>query len=865
MKTPDLPPRWARWLLTRLHPADTLEEVEGDLDELYAYWYGRAGKTQATVRYVLNVVSVLPPFVRRRKQAKQLYEQPSSLHPDMIRNYFKIAWRGFSASKGYSAINIGGLAVALGVGMLLVWWVKAELSVDRFHAKADRIYRVNTGLGSGTSQQVTGNSAAPVGTYAKREVPGVEDAVRVADNHDASALNIDSHAFTEHKSVYVDPAFFTLFNFEWVAGDPKHPFRDSQSVVITESAARRFFGEADPMGKVIYSVLQKTNYVVSGIIRNVADPSNFQQNLFFPFALLSREYGQSLETDWENHLVQTYLLVNPDVPSATIAGALTNLHRRHNSSDKSSFYQLQPLTNIHLYGPDGNATAMQEVQMMGLIALMLLSIGCINYVNLATARAIKRAKEVGVRKAVGAGRKHLIGQFVAESLLIFALSLVLSVGLIKGIEPFYRELTGQLLPFSLADPQVWVVLVSVLLFTLLLAGGYPALLMSSFEPIKVLQGRLGNQKKGSSFRKVLVVGQFILSTVLIVSTLIIGNQLRFIRERNLGYDRANVFAFWMGDMKPHYQGVKANLLRQPGVLGVSSANSNLVQIFNSTGDTDWDGKEANSQFTVSRMAIEEDFIPMFKLKLVLGQNFTGSKADSMHYILNETAVKKAGIRNPIGKRFKVGQTEGTILGVVADFHFASMRQPIEPAIFSYQPDNARRILVRTTGRETPAVLAATEQLWKTYNPELPFEYQFLDEQYNKLYQSEQRTGQLFNGFAGIAILISCLGLFGLATFTAEQRTKEIGVRKVMGATVGNIVALLSKDFLKLVLIAILMASPIAWWAMNRWLQDFAYKIDIEWWMFVLAGLLAVGVAMLTVSYQSIKAALMNPVKSLRSE
>lgn len=460
------PPRWARWLLAWLHPDDTLEEVEGDLDELYTYWYHRAGKTQATLRYLLNVLSVLPPLVRRRRRKQQDECQPlSNLHPDMIRNYFKIAWRGLLSSKGYSFINIGGMAVALGVGMLLLWWVKNELSFDRFHSKADRIYRVNTGLVSGTSQQITLTSASPVGTYAKRDVPGVEEAVRVADNHDASPLKVSNQAFTEHKSVYVDPAFFTLFDFEWVAGDPKQPFRDVQSVVLTESAARRFFGGADPMGKVIYSVLQKTNYVVSGIIRDVADPSSLNQNLFFPLALLSREYGESLETDWGNYMVQTYLLVNPQVSPTKIVRALTDLNRRHNSADKGSFYQLQPLTDIHLYGPDGSATGMQEVRMMGLIALILLSIGCINYVNLATARATQRAKEVSVRKAVGAGRRHLIGQFMAESLLIFALALVLAVGLINLIEPTYRELTGQLPPFSLADPQVWVVLVSALVLS----------------------------------------------------------------------------------------------------------------------------------------------------------------------------------------------------------------------------------------------------------------------------------------------------------------------------------------------------------------------------------------------------------------
>ncbi|WP_266368337.1 ABC transporter permease [Tellurirhabdus rosea] len=790
----------------------------------------------------------------------------------MLRNYFKIAWRSLLNNRGYSAINIGGLALALGIGILLLWWVQDELSYDRFHTQGARIYRVNGGFGTGSTMSMSANIVAPVAAYAKRQVPGVEEAVRLAGNYDSSPFKVGSKTLMEDNAAYVDPAVFTLFDFEWAQGSRTRPFPDLQSVVLTEKAALRYFGSTEALGRTLYSVPKKQTFVVSGVLRDFPDNSSIKAEMLFPFDILvkgyqANDYWKTMESDWGNWLAVTFLKVSPQTPLERIEKTLTELHHASNRFDQTTFYKLQPLRDIHLYNANGQPSGLQEIRMMGIVALILLAIGCINYVNLATARAAQRAKEVSVRKVVGAGRRHLIAQFVAESLLIFLVALVLAVGLIKGVEPYYHELTGKARPFSLTDPQVWAVLGGSIAFTLLVAGLYPAFVLSSFEPLKVLRGKGVISGSGGVFRKVLVVTQFAFSTALIVGTIIIGNQLRFVRERNLGYDRENVFAFWMTDeVARHYKAIKAELQREPGVLAVTSATSNLISNGNSTGDTDWDGKPKNSLFIIAPMAVEEDFIRTFRLKLASGAPFTGSRADSTHYILNETAVKQAGIVNPIGKRFKLWQTEGTIIGVVKDFHFASMRQKVAPAIFYYRPDPGYgRVYVKTTGRDASKAIAAAERLWKRYSPDYPFDYKFMDEQYNNLYKAEQRTGQLFNFFAGIAILVSCLGLFGLATFTAQQRTKEIGIRKVLGASVTGIVALLSKDFLKLVAIAIVIASPLAWWVMSRWLTNFAYKIDIEWWVFLLAGVLAVGIALLTVSFQSMKAALMDPVKSLRAE
>ena len=790
----------------------------------------------------------------------------------MLRNQFKTAWRSLWNSKGYSALTILGLSVSLGIGVLLLWWVKDEFSFDRFHQKSNQIYQLNAGLSTGSGQLSTSFNVAPVAVYAKRQVPGVREAVRVSEGNDLSPIKVTDKTLVEEQAVYVDSAFFTLFDFEWVQGNRARPFPDAQSVVMTESAARRYFGNASPVGKLMYSVPKKRSYVVSGIIRDFPDNSSFKYSLLFPFADFVRdyeanEYWKSLESDWGNWMVHTYLLIDPQASTTTIAQTLTTLHHQNNKYDQSMVYHLQSLKDVHLHGPESGSSAMQQVQIMLVIALVLLSVGCINYVNLSTARAAQRAKEVSIRKFVGAGRRHLIGQFLAESFLIFLTSLILAIALIKAIEPIYQQLSGRVQSFSLLNPQVWLVLIGVLVFTLLLAGLYPALILSSFSPLKVLQGNVTVGGRSATFRQALVVTQFALSTVLIISTLVIGNQLRFIRERSLGYDRENVFAFWMTDeVAKHYEALKNELSGQPGIVSVTSASNDLLNNQNTTGDTDWDGKVKNSLFMVHPLIVEKDFIQMFKLKLVAGESFTGSKADSTHFILNETAVKNAGIKNPVGKRFKLHNTEGTIIGVLKDFHFASLRQRVEPAIFYYLPNlSFGRIYVRTTGRDAAQAIASVERLWKRYSPDHPFTYRFLDQDYNRMYQSEQQTGQLFSFFAGIAILVSCLGLFGLAAYTAGQRTKEIGVRKVLGASVVSIVALLSRDFLRLVIIAILIASPVAWYTMHNWLKDFAYKIDIAWWVFALASLLAIGIALLTVSFQSVKAALMNPVKSLRSE
>ncbi|RRB18404.1 FtsX-like permease family protein [Larkinella knui] len=788
----------------------------------------------------------------------------------MIRNYFKTAWRNLLKNRFYSLINMTGLTVGLAVGMLILLWVQDELSFDRFHSKADQIYRLENRVGTGSSQQIWTTTVAPIAEMGKKELPEIKDAVRVTDGNLYALFKYKEKTFAEDHSAFVDPSLFTLFDFKLIKGNPAKPFPDDQSIVLTETTARRYFGTDEPIGKVI-TADGKTSFTVSGIIHDFPKNSSFKGDLFLPISLwfktiyTNRKDGRNKDNDFHEFSYVTFLLLQPGVNTTALADKLRTIHLRNKPDDTDLTYLLQALPEMHLYRADGTDGGIESVRMFVIIALLILVIACINYVNLSTARSMLRSKEVSMRKIVGAAKGQLFMQFIVETALLFVLSAALAIGLMSLLMPVYNQISGKELVIDFSNYRLWLVIGVTIAGTLLASSIYPALLLSSFEPLKALKGKVSARLTDATFRKLLVITQFTFTVILISGTLIIGNQLEYIRSKELGYDKSHTFSFYMRDMNSHYEVAKAELLKQPGVTDVTRSSANIVSINQQTGSSDWDGKAVGETMMVRPMAIDKDFISFFKMKLPLGNNFTGSVADSSHFILNETAIKAARIKNPIGKRFKLWDQEGTIIGVVKDFHLASLKQKIEPAVFYYKPENESRIYVKTTGKEAAGAIAATERLWKQYNPDFPFNYTFLDQTFDDLYKTEQRTGTLFNVFATIAIVISCLGLFGLVAYTAQVRTREIGVRKVLGASVPGIIQLLARDFVKLVLIAIVLAVPVAWYAMDQWLQGFAYRITIHWWMFALAGLLALAIALLTVSFQSIKAALMNPVTSLRSE
>lgn len=786
----------------------------------------------------------------------------------MFKNHLKTAWRNLVKNKFYSAINITGLTAGLAVGILILLWVQDELSFDRFHQQAKQIYRLQSLVGTGSSQQIWSTTVSPIATLAKQEVPEVKDAVRIAGSN-YSLFTYKDKRFNEDNAIYADPSFFSIFDFPLIKGNTANPFPNDNSVVLTEGTAKRYFGNEDPIGKVIMAE-NKVNFTVTGIIKDFPKNSSINHDMIMPMhqieqVIYAGNTKDNLNNDFHQFNYRTYLLIQPGTSTNVLAAKLLKIHLRNKPDDTDLTYLVQALPDMHLYKADGTEAGMETVRMFIIIALIILVIACINYVNLSTARSMLRAREVSLRKIVGAAKWQLFLQFIVETAVLFLIATVCSLGLMHLLMPLFNEISGKQLVLDLSNYRLWLVIGATITGTLIASGIYPALLLSSFEPLKALKGKMTARISNVLFRKTLVVSQFAFSIILIVGTLIISNQLQYIRSKQVGYDKEHVLSFSMRNMQEHFDAVKADLLKQPGILDVTRANSTITSLQNQTGNNSWDGKAPNSTFMVYPVSIDKDYIPFFKLQMTAGHNFTGAIADSSHFILNETAVKEAGIKDPIGKKFRIWQNEGTIIGVVKDFHFASLRKKIEPAVFFYNPYNTGRLFIRTTGKDASKAIAAAERSWKQYNADAPFNYFFLDEVYTNLYKSEQRTGTLFNIFSVIAVLISCLGLFGLAAYTTQVRTKEIGVRKVLGASVAGILQLLAKDFLRLVLIALVIAIPVAWYAMNKWLQDFAYKINIGWTVFVLAGIIAILIAIITISFQSVKAALANPVKTLRSE
>jgi len=793
---------------------------------------------------------------------------PKSFIPAaMLRNYIKTAWRNLLRSKFYSLLNIVGLTMGLTIGILILLWVQDELNFDGFHHQGANIYRLDHYGGTGTSRQIYSLDAAPIGPLAKQSLPGIRDQVRITGNYDYSLYKYGDKVFGNENAVFADPSFFSIFDFHLISGDASKPFKDDHSVVITRSTAEKYFGKEDPLGKVILAD-DKEHFTVSGVINDFPKNASMNYNMIMPMsfhikAMLANH--QDLSNDFGFLNYQTYLLLQPGVAPQKVADQVWQLHKKHDPGPTSDNYLLLPLAKMHLYNADLSDNGIATVRIFTLVALLILLIACINYINLSTARAMLRSKEISMRKIIGAAKVQLFAQFIIETALLLLLAAVLALGLIYLLMPVFNQVVGKEMALNLGDPHLWLVILAAVGGTLVASGVYPALLLSSFEPLKALSGKISGSIGKVTFRRILVITQFAFSIILIIGVMVISSQLRYIRSKNLGLDKTDVITVWMRDMAGHYDAAKEELLKQPGVLGVTRSNQNIIRYFGFIGDIDWDGKDPAQNLVIHPIVIDKDLISFFKMKLIQGASFTGTISDSTHYILNEEAIKEMGIKDPVGKRFRMGGTTGTIIGVVQNFHYASMKEKIAPAMFWYAPQLLNRMYIKTTRADAPKVIAALEKQFKQYNGDFPFGYTFLDDVFDNMYRSEQREGTLFTWFASIAIFISCLGLFGLAAYTAQARTREIGVRKVLGAGISRIIGLLATDFIKLVLISILIATPVAWWAMNRWLQDFAYRIHVSWWTFISAGMIAAFIAVATISFQSIKAALANPVDSLRSQ
>ncbi len=791
----------------------------------------------------------------------------------MFRNYIKTAWRNVWKSKFYAGINMLGLATGLTTAILLLLWIQDEKSFDRFYKDHDRIYQVSAHFDFSGDKQVWTGVPAPLSVYA-HSIPQIESSVRIKDDWGISVRRPESREYiTDLHTAFVDSSFFSVFDVKLVYGNPQNPLPDMNAVLLTKSVAKRIFGTDEVTGRILMQ--DSMQFVVAGVLEDFQHNSSLRFDVLLPmkrYAKMFTDWGgngdwKTIDEDLGNYAFNTFVKLQPGVDANSIGHALSERYAAARNGDNQTSFKLQPLAEMHLISPDGNNAALRMVQAFTVITLLLLLIAAINYVNLSTARAMSRGKEVSMRKIAGASKAQLFLQFVVETLLIFMMAGVLALLFTWLLVPAYNSISGKSIAFSLANPTVWLLIGAAIVGTLILASVYPALHLSSFSPVQSLKGKVGPSFSNILLRKILVVFQFTISVVLIICTLVISGQIKYIRTLNPGYDKEHVFIVPLtGDAVNHADVIKKELTDSPGILAASvSGVYDITNYGDATGDIDWPGKPANRQLITGRASVDKEFIPMMNFTFVEGENFTGMPSDTAAFIINETLAREMALKPPyIGKSMKLHGTSGVIKGVLKDFHFKSLKERIGPMVFwtsQWKPN----LYVKTTGAVAGEAIQAVEAVYSKYPSETPFSYSFLDAKFDQLYRSENRSQQLFTIFAGIAVFISCLGLFALATYSAQLRTKEIGVRKVLGASVASIAQLLGKDFLLLVVLAIMIAVPIAWYAMNRWLENFAYKTDIGIGLLAAAAFIAIGIAVCTIGFQAIKAGLANPVKALRSE
>lgn len=792
----------------------------------------------------------------------------------MIKNYFKIALRTIKNHKGYSFINISGLAIGIACCILILLWVNAELGFDRFHKNADQIYRVNA-INETTAQTfLQFQMPAPLAPTLKEEIPEILLSTRYLKLGSELLVRYGDKIFMESAFSLADPDLFRMFTFPAVAGDLENALSDLRSVVITQKVAEKYFPDEDPVGKIL-RLEGALDFTVRAVIKNIPYNSHFQCDFIIPFKLLGEfvtEYDALAEWNIQNN--ETFVLLEKKSSAKDVDSEIAHFTDKHLEKQKLLLY-LQPLRRIHLFsthvlGPITNGMGnITYVYVFSLIAVFILITACINFMNLATARSTTRAKEVGIRKVIGAHRSKIIRQFYGESLLMSFISLGLAIVLVELLLPLFVRISGT--QFSLSYGRNWHILVAIVaiaVFTGILSGSYPALYLSSFQPVKVMKGIFLLGSQGASFRKVLVIMQFSISILLIICTIIISDQIVFMKNKKLGFEKQNVLIVRIrGDLRKTYESAKEEMLRSPEILAVTQTSVFPTKGASYAGAaTDWVGKKPEENIQWYLISVGYDYLETLDIEMVQGRFFSKEfVTDPSSVVVNETAAKTIGEESPLGRQFTFWGKKCRIMGVVKDYHYSPMQFTLKPLILAYKPEDFRFFVIKIDSERIPDAIKSLERVWKKFAPEYPFEYRFLDEEYDSMYRVEQSLETIFMSFAVLAIVISCLGLFGLASYLAEQRTKEIGIRKALGASVAEIVLLISKEFTKWVVVANLIAWPIAYYAMNRWLQGFANRISIGLRPFGMAALLGVIIALLTVIYQTIKAAMTDPAEALRYE
>ncbi len=789
----------------------------------------------------------------------------------MLKNYLKIAWRNFVKQKGYSFLNMGGLAIGMACAIHILLWVHHESSYDDFHENSDQIYRLTAEANEDFKAAVS-----PAGMV--EELPDlmtqIHSSVRLSRPFE-ELFEVNGEKFKESGALFVDANFLEVFTFPLIEGDPETALDQPDGILITRTIAQNFFGEEQALGKAV-KVNNADVFTVTGVLEDPPSNSHLQFKILLPMAHYAKTDSDLINKVWDSFNFYGYFkfqngaISNKDDLSRAVQEV--NQIYAERMPEFEIIFDLQPLTDIHLHSSGlqidlaghGN---IQYVNIFFIAALIILIVACINYMNLATARSSKRAREVGMRKVIGADRRQLAFQFLGESLMISFLSLILAVGIVYLSLPAFNNLAQKQLELNLEDTYIWMGILGIVLVTGLVSGSYPALFLSSFKPVKVLKGKLKLSGSNLMFRNGLVVLQFATSVLLLVGTMVIYSQLNYIRDKNLGYNKSNLIYVPMeGEIFGKQDALRTALEQNPLTADFSIISDLPANLESGDFAVTWEGKDPDAQILFPSIRADENFQKVFQMEMVEGRNFTSSSEENNDFIINETAAKIIGkdLGDVLGKSLTFYDRKGTIIGVVKDFNYKPLQYAIEPLILSHRRTGAVTV-VRTAPEQTEATIASLEEIYATLNPAYPLAYGFVDSDLDAQYKGERQMGSIFNLFALLAIFISCLGLYGLSAFMTEQRFKEIGIRKVLGASMALLVNMLSRDFVRLVLLAFLIATPIAWYLMDGWLEGFAYRIDIQWWMFAATGLAILLVAITTVSYHSIRAANANPIKSIRTE
>jgi ABC-type antimicrobial peptide transport system permease subunit len=850
------PPLLCRRLFQAFVPEYDWKYFFCGIDEVYQGVCQSHGKFRADVWYWAQLLKSLPRFLTNTIGG----------HAVMFKNMIITGLRNIKRHKGYTAINLTGLAVGLAVCILLFLWVQDELSYDRFHTDADRIYRVieHEEMSNGEVLSFTQQSPelAPI---LKAEYPEILEAVRYIRRRNY-LVRFEDHQYYEQGFAFCDPEFLSIFTFPLKSGKADASLSDPSAILITDKVANKYFGNQDPIGKIL-QVENHSEFVVSGVLENLPSNSHLQFDFLVRFENIEN-FGSSI-SGWRSFYLDTYVLLSENTDYKALNPKIRNVIDEH--TDGSAIYiDLQPLTDIRLFSNkilvvqgDGD---FKYIVIFSLVAIFILLNACINFMNLTTARSDQRAREIAMRKVVGARRKELIRQFFGESLLMAFISLIFSLGLVFLLLPYFNQLSGKNLPISsLAQPHVVFSLLGITIIAGLISGIYPALFLSSFQPVSVFKGSKNSILRGGSFRRILVIFQFVMTSVLIIGTVVMYRQLHFLRTQNLGYAKDQVMCIRLqGRLRNKLELLKTSFEHNTGVLNTAAASTIPGNRRATLTLEDWEGRDSEDRFELGLMDVDDGFLATLGLEMKEGRFFSKEfSTDENALVINEAAVRALGMKDPIGKWLL--DPELKIIGVIKDFNLRSLHHNVAPLAMTPRPARLGHMFVKIKAENIPETIAALESTWRSVVPEYPFEFQFLDEHLEKLYSADKRIGKIINTFTGLALFVACLGLFGLASFVAERRTKEIGIRKVLGASNPVIFFLLAKDFLKWIMIAYLIAGPMAAYASLKYLNLYAYHTDLGPVIFLIPGMMILSVALLTVSWQALKAATTDPVHSLRYE